>query len=80
MNEDKPFTNRELKMYFDGFETTLKNMEISFEKRVSPLETHVSKLLLWREGLMAKLSVAVFLIVLVVKTGLDWLSKHVGIN
>ena len=60
--QDEPFSNREIKAYFENFSRTLDRVERSVDQRVKPLEDELAKMLLWREGLMGKITVVVIIL------------------
>jgi len=51
---EQDFTNREIKHYFDEITKTLDRIEV----QVMKTNGRVSKLELWKESIMAKISVA----------------------
>lgn len=59
---DEPFSNREIRTYFENFERTLSRVENSFDERVKPLETELAKMLLWRENLLGKITIIVLVL------------------
>lgn len=59
---EEPFSNREIKQYFENFERTLQRIEENVDLRVKPLETELAKMLLWREGFMGKITIIVLVL------------------
>lgn len=56
-DEEAPFTNRELRQFFAGFQKTLDRVEKSVDERVKPLEDELAKMLQWRAGLLGKITI-----------------------
>lgn len=57
MPAEEPFSNREIKTYFDNFEKSLLRLEERVDERVKPLELELAKMLQWRAGLLGKIAV-----------------------
>jgi hypothetical protein len=59
---DEPFSNREIRTYFENFEKTLARVEKSVDERVKPLEDELAKMLLWRENILGKITIIVLVL------------------
>lgn len=59
---DEPFSNREIKAYFENHTRTLDRIEKMFSERITPIEKDMAEILLWREGIMGKISVVVIVL------------------
>ena len=59
---DEPFSNREIRTYFEIFENTLARVEKSVDERVKPLEDELAKMLLWRENILGKITIIVLVL------------------
>lgn len=61
MADELPFTNREIKTMFENQNTTLARIEKMIIDEVIPLKKEIAMLLLWREGIMGKISVIILI-------------------
>lgn len=59
MSDEIPYTNREIKILFDSQNKTLERIEKMILDEVVPLKKEMATLLLWREGIMGKISVVI---------------------
>lgn len=59
MSDDAPYTNREIKILFEGQNKTLERIEKMILDEVVPLKKEVAAMLLWKEGIMGKISVII---------------------
>lgn len=75
---DEPYTNREIKQFFDNQNLTLARIEKMITDEVVPLKKEVSAILLWKEGLMAKVSVIIVLVGIIGDMVINWITSHVG--
>lgn len=72
---DEPFSNREIRAYFDNFEKTLLRIEGNSEKRIKEVEDKVAGVLLWREGLMGRVAAVTSMATILVGIGVAAINK-----
>lgn len=64
--EEAPFSVRELRGLFEAQTKAFNHLEASidkkFEERVKPLEEEIAKMMLWRAGLIGKISVITMIV------------------
>lgn len=75
---DEPYTNREIKQLFEYQNTTLARIEKMITDEVVPLKKDVSAILLWKEGLMGKVSVMVVFVGVIGDIFINWITNHMG--
>lgn len=78
MTDEMPYTNREIKQFFDNQNLTLARIEKMITDEVVPLKKDVSAILLWKEGLMGKISVVVVLVGVIGDMVINWITNHLG--
>ena len=78
MTDEMPYTNREIKQMFDSQNATLARIEKMIADEFVPLKKEVSTILLWKEGLMGKLSMLVIVVGFLGELIMNWISNHIG--
>lgn len=79
--EEAPFSVRELRGLFESQTKAFNHLEASiekkFEERVKPLEEELAKMMLWREGIMGKISVIILVLGSVWTVAVAYFSKKI---
>ena len=81
--QEAPFSVRELRGLFESQTRAFNHLEASidkkFEERVKPLEDELAKMLLWRAGLIGKISVIMIILGSVWTVAVAYITKKLGL-